>query len=85
MVAPGVGDEEEPGLPEGSLDLIGEGSRGEAASDGRAADVPGKTEYRYQNWCFLSHILSAIRSSVIELASSVDQTAFPKSGSSFNR
>ena len=42
MVAPGVGDEEEPGLPEGSLDLIGEGSRGEAASDGRAADVPGK-------------------------------------------
>ena len=32
MVAPGVGDEEEPWLPEGSLDLIGEGARGEAAS-----------------------------------------------------
>ena len=36
MVAPGVGDEEEPWLPEGSLDLIGEGAR---ASDGGAADV----------------------------------------------
>ena len=41
MLKPGVGDEEKPGLPEGSLDLIGESSRGEAASDGRAADVPG--------------------------------------------
>ena len=40
MVAPGVGDEEEPGLPEGSLDLVSERSRGEAASDGGAADVP---------------------------------------------
>ena len=36
MGDPGVGDEEEPGLPEGSLDLIGEGAR---ASDGGAADV----------------------------------------------
>ena len=36
MVAPGVKDEEEPWLPEGSLDLIGEGAR---ASDGGAADV----------------------------------------------
>ena len=40
MVAPGVGDEEEPGLPERSLDLVSERSRGEAASDGGAADVP---------------------------------------------
>ena len=39
MGDPGVGDEEEPGLPEGSLDLIGEGARAEAASNGGAADV----------------------------------------------
>merc|ERR1719187_1248648 len=44
MIAPGVGDEEKPGLPEGSLDLVSEGSGGEAAGDGRAADVPGKLE-----------------------------------------
>merc|ERR1719167_1160881 len=44
MVAPGVGDEKEPGLPEGSLDLVSEGSGGEAASDGGAANVPGKLE-----------------------------------------
>ena len=53
MVAPGVGDEEEPWLPEGSLDLIGEGARGEAASDGGAADVPvANTEFKHLNWCF---------------------------------
>ena len=40
VVAPGVGDEEQPWLPEGSLDLVSEGARGEAASDGRAANVP---------------------------------------------
>ena len=51
MVAPGVGDEEESGLPEGSLDLIGEGSRGEAASDGRAADVPGKNRIYISGYC----------------------------------
>ena len=40
-MAPGVGDEEQPGLPEGGLDLVGEGAGGEAAGDGGAADVPG--------------------------------------------
>ena len=40
LLKPGVGDEEKPGLPEGSLDLVSEGSGGEAAGDGRAADVP---------------------------------------------
>ena len=40
LLKPGVGDEEKPGLPEGSLDLVSEGSGGEAASDGRAANVP---------------------------------------------
>ena len=50
MVAPGVGDEEEPWLPEGSLDLIGEGARGEAASDGGAADVPvANTAFKHLN------------------------------------
>merc|ERR1719445_1109724 len=44
MIAPGVGDEEKPGLPEGSLDLVSEGSGGEAARYGRAANVPGKLE-----------------------------------------
>lgn len=54
MVAPGVGDEE-PGLPEGSLDLIGEGARGEAASDGGAADVSvANTAFKHLNWCFPS-------------------------------
>ena len=47
MLKPGVGDEEKPGLSEGSLDLVSEGSGGEAASDGRAANVPE----RYLNGC----------------------------------
>ena len=45
MVAPGVGDEEEPGLPERSLDLVSEGAGSEAASDGGAADVPGNKTF----------------------------------------
>ena len=47
MLKPGVGDEEKPGLPEGSLDLVSEGSGGEAASDGRAANVPERNLGRY--------------------------------------
>ena len=43
MVAPGIGDEKEPWLPEGSLDLISEGARGEAAGDGGAANVSDKS------------------------------------------
>ena len=39
MVTPRIGDEKEPWLPEGSLDLISEGARGEAAGDGGAANV----------------------------------------------
>ena len=76
MVAPGVGDEEEPWLPEGSLDPIGESAR---ASDGGAADVSVAN--------FIStdafHSIIKIERSVTEIASSVDQTAFPKSGSSY--
>ena len=40
MGDPGVGDEEEPGLPEGGLRLVGEGAGGEPARDRRVADVP---------------------------------------------
>ena len=38
---PGVTDEKQPRFPEGSLDLVGEGARGEAASNGGAPHVPG--------------------------------------------
>ena len=34
VVSTGVSDNQEAGLPEGCLDLIGEGSRGEAAVEG---------------------------------------------------
>ena len=37
---PGVGDEQEAGLPEGRLDLVSEGAGGEATGNGAAADVP---------------------------------------------
>ena len=46
MVGPGVWDDQEPGLPEGGLDLIGERSGGEATSDGGSADVTGKLQAR---------------------------------------
>ena len=47
MVAPGVLDEEEPWLPEGSLDPIGESAR---ASDGGAADVSvANTAFKHLN------------------------------------
>ena len=49
LLKPGVGDEEKPGLPEGSLDLVSEGSGGEAARDGRAANVPKRNLWLY--WC----------------------------------
>ena len=41
VVSPGVGDNQEAGLAESSLDLISECAGGEAASDGAAAGVPG--------------------------------------------
>ena len=82
MVAPGIGDEKEPWLPEGSLDLISEGARGEAAGDGGAANVSvTKTSIKTFDLT-LPLIHSTITGSVNVLASSVDQTAFPKSGSS---
>ena len=33
VVSPGIGDHQKPRLPEGGLDLVSEGSRGEAASN----------------------------------------------------
>ena len=40
LVRPGVADHQETGLTEGSLDLIGEGSRGEPAGHVGTVDVP---------------------------------------------
>ena len=51
LLKPGVGDEEKPGLPEGSLDLVSEGSGGEAAGDGRAANVPERSLRIGLHWC----------------------------------
>ena len=39
MVSTGVGDDQKAGLPEGSLNLIGEGTRGEAAGKGGRASA----------------------------------------------
>ena len=39
---PWVTDEEQPGFPEGSLNLVGEGSRGEAASNGGTSHISGR-------------------------------------------
>ena len=38
---PWVTDEEQPWLPEGGLDLVGEGARGEAASNRGTSHIPG--------------------------------------------
>ena len=46
LIDPGVGDDEKPGLPEGSLDLIGECSGGEPTGDGGGAGVTGKLQAR---------------------------------------
>lgn len=45
MVSPGVGDNQEAGLPEGSLDLIGEGARSEAAGKGGSASGRGELQH----------------------------------------
>ena len=49
MVRPGVADDQQARLTEGSLDLVGEGSRGEPASHVGAVDVPAVNKYEYQN------------------------------------
>ena len=43
---PGVTDEKQPRFPEGSLDLVGEGARGEAASNGGTPHVSGHQNMR---------------------------------------
>jgi hypothetical protein len=43
-VGPGVGDDEDTGLPELLGDLVGEGSGGDASSDGSASGVLGELE-----------------------------------------
>lgn len=48
VVSSGVGDDEEPGLTEGGLDLIGEGSRSESSSDWAAVDIPTIQKYHSQ-------------------------------------
>lgn len=45
MISTGVCDDQKPGLSEGSLDLIGEGTRGEAASKGGGAS--GRSELQH--------------------------------------
>ena len=40
VVGPGVADDQQTRLAEGSLDLVGEGSGSEPSSHGRAVDVP---------------------------------------------
>ena len=41
VVRPGVADDQQAGLTEGGLDLVGEGSRGEPASHVGTVGVPG--------------------------------------------
>ena len=51
VVRPGVADHQQSGLTEGSLDLIGEGSGGEASSDGAAVHIPaGRTSVNKYAW-----------------------------------
>merc|ERR1719312_382423 len=45
MVGPGVADDKKPGLPEGGLDLISEGTGSEPSSNGTGSNVPCKLEY----------------------------------------
>ena len=40
VIGPGVADDQQPGLAEGGLDLIGEGSGSEPSGHGGAVDVP---------------------------------------------
>ena len=47
VISPGVRDNQQTGLAEGGLDLISEGARGETASDGAAANVPGDKNTLY--------------------------------------
>merc|ERR1719153_949703 len=44
VVSPGVADKKQSWLPESCLDLVGEGSRGETASNGGATNVSGELE-----------------------------------------
>merc|ERR1719192_1340896 len=44
VVRPGVADDQQAGLAESGLDLVGEGSRGEPASHRGTVDVPGELE-----------------------------------------
>ena len=51
VIGPGVADDQQPGLAEGGLDLIGEGSGGEASSDGAAVHIPaGRTSVNKYAW-----------------------------------
>ena len=51
VVGPGVAHHQQPGLAEGGLDLIGEGSGGEASSDGAAVHIPaGRTTVNKYAW-----------------------------------
>ena len=40
MIGPGVADDQQPGLAEGGLDLVSEGSGSEPSGHGGAVDVP---------------------------------------------
>ena len=43
---PGVTDEEQSWFPERSLDLVGEGTRGEATSNRGTSHIPGRQEVK---------------------------------------
>lgn len=45
VISTGVRDDQKPGLPEGSLDLIGEGTRSEATSKGGGAGGRGELQH----------------------------------------
>merc|ERR1719373_435467 len=44
VIGPGVADDQQPGLAEGGLDLVSEGSGSEPSGHGGAVDVPGELE-----------------------------------------
>ena len=45
VVSPGIGDHQKPRLPEGGLDLVSEGSRGEAASNRSGSSGSSKLQH----------------------------------------
>ena len=66
MLKPGVGDEEKPGLPEGSLDLVSEGTRGEATSNRGESHIPGHqmVTLNLRSFLFIAAYLANLRTAL---------------------